>query len=309
MFEDREPVKYKPRLKKKLFTHKDYISACKEADKQKAYNAVLEFAKKAIELKPDSGKAHYYYGKGIVYSVGGELEAAVKEFEKARELGFENTDLYENLAIYYNGKKQYGKTIELLTRAIEISPKSKGLYKFRGSIYRMLGDLDKAEADYTRQIEVSPRKFSSGAYSNRATFYASLGRYEEALKDLRQSIAVDGKHSFGAKKKVADILVIMKRDNDAINELTEIIELDPRDDDSYRLRGSLYEKKKQFDKALSDYNKSILINPDFARQSYLSRADLFEKMGKPDKAERDRKTATAIDKKPAEKTLFTISDD
>ena len=308
MFVQRNPVEYKPKSKKKLVTFKDYLSAAKEAEEQKAYEECLEFSRKAIKLKKDSGIAHYYCGKSLLYTIKGSVDESIKEFERAIELGFEKADLYENLAVLYNGKKQYGKTIKVLSRAIEISPRHKGLYKFRGSVYRQLGEIDKAEYDYTMQIKLSGR-FSSGGYFNRATFYASLGRYNEALNDYRESIKTGGKKSFYSRKKCAEIYIKLNRVDDAIEELTKIIEIDPRDDDSYRLRGNMFEKKGENIKALTDYNESVSINPEFARTSYLARASLYEKMGKSDKAERDRKMASAIHNKPAEKTLYKISDE
>jgi tetratricopeptide (TPR) repeat protein len=47
----------------------------------------------------------------------------------------------------------------------------------------------------------------------------------------------------------------------AISDYNEAIELNPKHADIYYSRGLVYNKKGQYDKAISDYTKAIQLNP------------------------------------------------
>jgi len=52
----------------------DYENAAREALSQSAYDDALKLSKKAIELDPQSGIVHYYYGKCLMATARGENE-------------------------------------------------------------------------------------------------------------------------------------------------------------------------------------------------------------------------------------------
>ena len=130
-------------------------------------------------------------------------------------------------------------------------------------------EYEKALADYDRAVELAEKK--TDAMTARARAYILLGRDEEALKDLN-----------------------------------EIISVNPNDDDSIRTRGDIYARRKDFKAAIRDYTRVIRHSPDLARTAYESRAKVYEAIGEKEKAAADRKTASAIKARPAEKTLFRI---
>jgi Tfp pilus assembly protein PilF len=53
-----------------------------------------------------------------------------------------------------------------------------------------------------------------------------------------------------------------KETDEALNDLNEAIELDPRNAMAFLLRGNLRERKKEVEQALSDYNEAIKLAPD-----------------------------------------------
>jgi tetratricopeptide (TPR) repeat protein len=85
----------------------------------------------------------------------------------------------------------------------------------------------------------------------------------------------------------------------AMVEFNKAIEINPGYAQSYFRRGGHYVQKGQHDKAIADYNKAIEINPKFA-EAYMSRGGTYEQKGQYDKAIADYNKAIEINPKLAE---------
>lgn len=299
--------KYKPKKKRgPLKTFKDYLSASEEALKQKAYSDSANLAEAALKLNKNSGKAHYIRGKALSASATGDDDIALKEMNLAVALGFESADLYEYTAKIYDGKKDYPRAISSLTRAIRLDPHDRDNVRFRGALYNLIGDFERAEIDYTKNIQMSHE--NPNAYIDRGIMYEGNNQIEKALKDYDKAV-------FLAKKKTdamtarARAYRMLGREDEALKDLNTIIESNPKDDDSIRTRGDIFAGRKQFKAAIRDYSKVIRNSPDQARLAYEARARAYDALGEKEKAESDRKSASVIKARPAEKTLFKIKRD
>jgi tetratricopeptide (TPR) repeat protein len=96
------------------------------------------------------------------------------------------------------------------------------------------------------------------AYFNRAAIYIDKSRYDEAMADF-----------------------------------TNVIALDPDDAFAYGGRGYTYSAKSLFDEAIADYTKAIALKPDYAN-AYNNRAFAYEKKNERDKAISDYRTALKL---------------
>ena len=79
--------------------------------------------------------------------------------------GSANTQIYRGLACRNRGdeaasqeekQKEYEKSIEHYTKAIELKPDSKAAYQNRGNVYLKIREFDSAIADYTELIKQYP---------------------------------------------------------------------------------------------------------------------------------------------------------
>lgn len=77
-------------------------------------------------------------------------------------------------------------------------------------------------------------------------------------------------------------LKIKDKDN-AFNDYSRAIELNPLDYEAYNNRGILFYDMKENEKALSDQNKALEIRPDFA-PSHTNKGDIYCRLGEYDKA-------------------------
>ena len=294
---------YKPHYsKKQLRTLEGCLKAAKEANDKVAYQDAYRFVLKALKIDPQCGEAHFLRGKIIFNSAFGDEDTALAEMKRAEELGFRSGELYLYEARIYDGKRDYRQAIASLSRAIEEAPTDMELYKFRAGLYRQMGDEKSAEADYSRRVKLRQTNRSEG-YMTRGRYYESRERWQDALKDYDTAVNTDDTETDELRARVR-MLLKLKKTEPALKDLDEIIRRNPTDDDSIRLRGELLASRGKFAKALEDYDRVIETSRDMDSETYDARAALYEKMGKPELAAKDRKHAEKIRAQPAEKPIY-----
>jgi len=143
---------------------------------------------------------------------------------------------------------------------------------------------------FNRVLELQP---TGSAYNWRGRTQVRLGNYAAAATDLTQAIqqqAADADSYF-------DLGVAHHYLNDtqaALTAWSEAIRLNPQDALAYNNRGNLYQKLGQTDAALADYTKSIHLNPQNAN-AYNNRGLLYhEKLGQTDSALADYNEAIRL---------------
>ncbi|MBN2018922.1 MAG: tetratricopeptide repeat protein [Sedimentisphaerales bacterium] len=85
-----------------------------------------------------------------------------------------------------------------------------------------------------------------------------------------------------------------------ISKITELIKKHPNDSDAYNLRGNYYSKKGDYDIAISDYTRAIVINPKNADIYHCNRGLAYSHQGEYSEAISDFCRAIEIHPKDAE---------
>jgi tetratricopeptide (TPR) repeat protein len=92
--------------------------------------------------------------------------------------------------ICFNPPSPPAAIVEACTALIEADPTHTGPeYQARGTAWYRLGEFDRAIADYTNAIDISPSYIR--AYYNRALAWEAKGDYDEALDDLQLFVSLD----------------------------------------------------------------------------------------------------------------------
>ena len=146
---------------------------------------------KAVELSPNFAEAHN--NRGNVYRNIGDLSKAFEDYNTAIQLKLDFTEAYNNRGIAYGIKGQVDRAIEDFNKAIELNPAFADAYCNRGNAYLLKGDLDKAIEDYGRSIKYAPKDAMS--YSNRSVAYLRKGDLDKTIEDATAAIALDEKLS------------------------------------------------------------------------------------------------------------------
>lgn len=161
-------------------------------------------------------------------------------------------------------------------RALQIDGNLPIVYLNRGLLYQQIGEVEKSKKDYQQVFAIAPEvamaSYSKGLapmtlaqspalvsiHLERALAHGNLDQIDLALKDIEQALAVDANA-----------------------------------ESAYLLRGNLYYARKEWSKALADYNQVLKLDPDHANALY-NRAWTKYKMGNKKEAIADFQTVATL---------------
>ena len=192
-------------------------------------------------------------------------------------------------------KAEYAKAIYWYDKALKLFPNSSEILSDRGDSYRMLNLYEMALNDLNKAIILDPDSY--WAYATRGAAFRSLGMYEEAIDDLNEAIRINSDKAFNkavndnviivqdsviflnhnatwAYKRLAETYMDMKQWDEAITNLTAVINVSPQDVWAFERRGESYRMLGLYDKAIVDLNDVIKINP-YSSYGYAVRGSSF----------------------------------
>ncbi|HKP85790.1 MAG TPA: tetratricopeptide repeat protein, partial [Blastocatellia bacterium] len=135
-----------------------------------------------VEVAPQSSVSHSMLSR--IYSDAGRPREAEAESLRALELDPANINAYMNLSYFARSSGKFDKAIEHIERAVStvsLGPVTRNdlatAYLNLGLLYYQQKDLDRAEANLLKSIEISPRPV---AWYHAGQFYFDQQRYEKA---------------------------------------------------------------------------------------------------------------------------------
>jgi len=103
-----------------------------------------------------------------------EYEKALKEFEIAKELGNNSSDLYMGIAAVQRRQGRFIESVDNFKKATELDPRTSDTHFNKGQTYALLRMYDKAERNINRAISLSPDQMLN--YWNFALIHLSRDR-------------------------------------------------------------------------------------------------------------------------------------
>lgn len=190
----------------------------------------------SLSITAQSASDHFQYAESY-FSQRKYIEA-INSYSRAINLQPSNA-AYHNRAVAKLETYDYTGAIEDLSQAIRLNPGNRLHYHVRAAAYNLLEDHEKAIQDYSSMIKLDPKDFE--AYELRA------GR-----------------------------LLIAERNKEAAKDFTFLIKNKGSDDIAYRYwqRGRAYFGMREFRKALSDFNTTLKMKPEYW-DLYLERAEAY----------------------------------
>lgn len=219
-------------------------------------------------ITEDQDAAAAYVGRALCQACTGDNQAAFKDLDKAAELA-------PNLAVVYfwRGRLWYGEengeqAVADLTRAIDLDPGYTEAYFIRGQAYEWpLEDYERAFQDMNQVIELTPT--FAPAYLRRGLLYQW---YKEdpaaALADFTTLIELDPNDSRGYLERGNLYRDILNEYDKAAAEYSLAIDLEPESAGPYFDRAQAYWQLGDLEQTLSDLDRALNIEPTVERYFY-----------------------------------------
>ena len=188
------------------------------------YERAVKDYDQAIEINPDSES--YFYNRAIAYNQLGQNERAIADYDEALRLMpgsfailYNRAELHQILGNDQQAIDDFGAFLAL---GLDNSDGFVGdaLYN-RAKLHQRVGNNVQAVRDYSAFLAF--KKFHAGAYGGRAWNLYLLGRNEQALEDVKQSLDLD-KDDLNVLDTGAHVLVAMGQLQDGLGTFGEIME-------------------------------------------------------------------------------------
>jgi tetratricopeptide (TPR) repeat protein len=131
------------------------------------------------------------------------------------------------------------------------------------------------------------------SYANRGIAYTSLEQWDNAINDFTRVIEMNPKYGWGYIDRGVAYQHTGQWDK-SIDDFSKAIEINAEDFDAYAGRALSYGVLGQFDKAIVDFSKTIQINPKYSK-GYSNRGLTYANLGFLDKAIADYSKAIEFD--------------
>ena len=169
---------------------------------------------------------------GALHTATGEYERAVEDFQRALEREPTSDDAQRNLGLAYEKLGKFQEAEATLQRAIKLRPNYWAGYSWLGGFYSRQARYKQAAEMFSRVVQLAPESFRG--YSNQGAMYVLLGRYTEAIAACERSIAI--RPSAGAYSNLATAYFHLRRFEEAARNYEEAAK---RDEKNYVVWGNL----------------------------------------------------------------------
>lgn len=157
------------------------------------------------------------------------------------------------------GEKE--KAIECFSQALRLDPQHVWAYHYRGHALYRLQKTTEAIHDLTKCIDLGHKP--AEVYMFRGYAWGWEGKYEKAIADLSEAIRLS-EHRYPkiwAYAARGEYLVALRRNDEAIADLSVVIALDPKGEETHEAyfdRAIAWMRSGYCEKAIADFDKAIL---------------------------------------------------
>lgn len=234
-------------------------------------------AEPAAVKKPEPATpAQAFFNEGLKCEAK-DFDCRISNYTKAINLDLKTKDVFKNRGNAYLQRKDFDKAIADFTKLIELDLNDASGYKNRGRIFLENSNspqaVNAAIRDFTSAIDLEPKDVES--YNLRASTYKILGNINKAEADLEKALSLEPNNPDAQMSRVIGLKpekseaylyrgisdVNQKKPDLALRDLTKTLELDSKNILAYRYRAEIFESNKKFDEALSDYRKIVELEP------------------------------------------------
>ena len=211
----------------------EYLSL---SNKSSDLNQRRDYLQKAIEHFERSltilpGNFQTLYNTGLCYSLNGDTSKAIEAYRKAIQMNNIYTNAMNNLAVIYEGQKQYDSAFYYYQMAYKISPNEKSLRQNISNLFYNKGlqasfnnNKNLAIEEYRKSIEYGPENVM--AINNIASLHAGNNQLDSCLYYLKMGYSIEPSNMM-ILENIAAISYLNKNYSQAIEFANKAIALNP----------------------------------------------------------------------------------
>ena len=266
----------------------------------------------------DEANPRAYFLLAQCYSLQGNFNDAITHINYALKLAPDNAYLLIHRALFHFFVSNYNDAIDDYIRTTSINP-DVDTFKLFNNIANNACDLLQAKlkaasindpanvrltcqlaslatrkCQFIKAIEIYKKLFDSTndarVLTNIAEIYANLLQYDNALSYIDTAISMDPSLLDALNNKTT-ILYLSRHFDEALNNATHAIELQPADPFPYYQRAHCHAQLGNLNDALNDYNIALALKGSDPHWS-LERGRLLQQLGRDDQATADLQTAS-----------------
>ncbi|MCX6353535.1 MAG: tetratricopeptide repeat protein [Candidatus Aureabacteria bacterium] len=236
----------------------------------------------------------------VSYLRKGQVDQAIKEFEKVLEFHPRTPKLHYNLGMLYSQKGDEKKAFDEYEKEIALDPEFPAANNNAGRILYEKGDLTRAEKYFKKAVKSDPRYYL--AMNNLGLIYMDEGRYTDAIAEFKKCLEIEPKYQ-GALQNLSLAEEMLAHPAETHNRLGQIyysqnnlqkaeqnfkkaLESNPKYTVAMGNLGVVCLKKGQYEEAARKFKEVLSISPDdAAARQHLAIAE--EMLKRPESARRD----------------------
>jgi len=258
------------------------------------YDTAIAYLENAVVLKP--GNSLSYVVLSAAYFRKGNVDKAISTYEKAMVL-FDTPEIqdYDYLISLYLNQRMYEQAKDLSEEAVEEYPGETNFVRYLADSYFQVGETDRAIGIVRDLIESDPENPQYRMVLGTQVYQLVSERNEEINSKYNQlnSMRRQARHLSGNEQKNIEMRIndlkaeieqmeqeVSELTEVAINEIEQVTELSPQDDNAFNILGIIYQNKAAalFEKrnSIDDNDLSSQYNQE-ARETLLNALKYYEK--------------------------------
>lgn len=275
-------------------------------------------------INVDGSFFYPYYVKGQALDAQGKLQQAIGMYTKATTLNPQFPMAWFDRAGDFFALGQDERAMTDIIGFLKMAPDHDGGLNLRGNLYARMNRPDDAVASFTAAIAANPQQYL--AYANRGQSYEVMGEMEKAEADYRKSISINGSYPaahyylaglLSTRKDndaalisirralelrpaetdyhavAAKILLSLGKDAEGLAEAEKVIAADARSTDGWIFKASALSNMKRYDESIKTLNVAVANFPD-NYLFYALRGYVYKQQGKTAEAAADEAKAQAM---------------
>jgi predicted O-linked N-acetylglucosamine transferase (SPINDLY family) len=151
------------------------------------FKKAVSYLEKGLSIQSDN--SNLFYNLGLAYEGDGFKDKAISHYEKAIQLNPHFFAASLNLANLYQSIKLFDKALLLYEACISLNPKSEFAHSNKGNALQQIQQYEEAKKCYEMAINLNP--FYANAHFNLGNLYQKLNDNNLAIKKYSEALTIN----------------------------------------------------------------------------------------------------------------------